>query len=64
MKTEPGLTAFFSGVQMYDLMIAEEKKIAAHSRAEYAPHPYQWMSDCKSKSSGLGLVNRGTEKTL
>jgi len=64
MKTEPGLTAFISHVQTYDLMTQEEKKIADHSWVEYAPHPYQWMGDCKSKSTGLGLVSQGKEKTL
>lgn len=64
MKTVPGLTAFISMVQAYDLMTDEERKIADHSWVEYAPHPYQWMSDCKSKSNGLGLVSQGKEKTL
>ncbi|KAF2026258.1 Clavaminate synthase-like protein [Setomelanomma holmii] len=63
MQTEPGLTAFISNVQAYDLMSEEERKIADHSWVEYAPHPYQWMGDCKSKSHGLGLVNRSKEKT-
>jgi len=37
MKTEPGLTAFFSNVQTYDMMTEQEKKIADHSWVEYAP---------------------------
>lgn len=64
MKTQPGLTAFISNVQTYELMTEEEKKIADHSWVEYAPHPYQWMGECRSKSSGLGLVNQNKEKTL
>jgi alpha-ketoglutarate-dependent taurine dioxygenase len=64
MTSEPGLTAFLSNVQTYELMTDAEKKIADHSWVEYAPHPYQWMSDCKSKSSGLGLVSEGREKSL
>ncbi|KAJ4400046.1 hypothetical protein N0V91_009021 [Didymella pomorum] len=64
MKTQPGLTAFFSNVQTYDLMTEEEKQVADHSWVEYAPHPYQWMGECKSKSTGLGLVNQGKEKPL
>jgi alpha-ketoglutarate-dependent taurine dioxygenase len=64
MTTEPGLTAFMSNVQTYNLMTEEERKIADHSWVEYAPHPYQWMGDCKSNSTGLGLVNQGKEKTL
>ncbi|CAI6340534.1 unnamed protein product [Periconia digitata] len=64
MKAEPGLTAFFSNVQTYELMSQEEKNMADHSWVEYAPHPYQWMGSCKSKSTGLGLVNQNKEKTL
>jgi alpha-ketoglutarate-dependent taurine dioxygenase len=64
MTSEPGLTAFLSNVQAYELMTDEEKKIADHSWVEYAPHPYQWMGDCKSKSTGLGLVSEGKEKSL
>ena len=54
MTTEPGLTAFFSNVQTYNMMTEQEKKIADHSWVEYAPHPYQWMGDCKAQSHGLG----------
>ncbi|PVI04816.1 Clavaminate synthase-like protein [Periconia macrospinosa] len=64
MKSEPGLTAFFSNVQTYELMTEEERKIADHSWVEYAPHPYQWMGECKSNPTGLGLVSQGKEKTL
>jgi len=64
MKTEPGLTAFFSNVQTYAMMTEAEKKIADHSWVEYAPHPYQWMGDCKAQSTGLGLVSQGKEKKL
>ncbi|CAE7216914.1 hypothetical protein PTNB73_08087 [Pyrenophora teres f. teres] len=64
MKTEPGLTAFFSNVQTYGLMTEEERQIADHSWVEYAPHPYQWMGDCKAQSTGLGLVREGKEKKL
>jgi alpha-ketoglutarate-dependent taurine dioxygenase len=64
MTAEPGLTAFISNVQTYNLMTDEEKTIADHSWVEYAPHPYQWMGDCKSKSTGLGLVSQGKEKAL
>ncbi|KAH7155932.1 hypothetical protein EDB81DRAFT_927786 [Dactylonectria macrodidyma] len=64
MEVEPGLTAFFSNVQTYDLMTPEEKAIANHSWVEYAPHPYQWMGDCRSNPNGLGIVSQGREKTL
>ncbi|KAK2025430.1 Clavaminate synthase-like protein [Colletotrichum zoysiae] len=64
MKSEPGLTAFFSCVQMYDLMTEEEKQIADHSWVEYAPHPYSWMGNCKANPHGLGVVSQGKELTL
>ncbi|KAK1993215.1 Clavaminate synthase-like protein [Colletotrichum falcatum] len=64
MKSEPGLTAFFSCVQMYDLMTEEEKRIADHSWVEYAPHPYVWMGSCRGNANGLGVVSQGRELTL
>lgn len=64
METEPGLTAFFSNVQTYELMTEEERQIADHSWVEYAPHPYQWMGDCKGRPHGLGIETQGKEKTL
>lgn len=64
MPSEPGLTAFFSNVQTYDLMTEEERKLADHSWVEYAPYPYQWMGDCKGNSNGLGIVSQGKEKSL
>ncbi|KLU88279.1 hypothetical protein MAPG_07266 [Magnaporthiopsis poae ATCC 64411] len=64
MKSEPGLTAFFSNVQAYDLMSDKEKRMADHSWVEYAPHPYLWMGDCKSKPHGLGLESQNKEKSL
>jgi alpha-ketoglutarate-dependent taurine dioxygenase len=64
MDTEPGLTAFFSNTQTYDLMSDEEKKMADHSWVEYAPHPYQWIGDCKGNANGLGLVSQGKERKI
>ncbi|EUC47380.1 hypothetical protein COCMIDRAFT_90268 [Bipolaris oryzae ATCC 44560] len=64
METEPGLTAFISNVQTYDMMTPEEKNLADHSWVEYAPYPYQWMSDCKGHPNGLGVVSQGKEKHL
>ncbi|KAH8681919.1 hypothetical protein BX600DRAFT_429821 [Xylariales sp. PMI_506] len=64
METEPGLTAFFSNVQTYDLMTEDEKKMADYSWVEYAPYPYQWIGDCKGNPNGLGLTSQGKEKTI
>lgn len=64
MEVEPGLTAFFSNVQTYDLMTSEEKLLADHSWVEYAPHPYKWMGDCRGSPNGLGVLTEGREKTM
>ncbi|KAI1472012.1 uncharacterized protein F4812DRAFT_202266 [Daldinia caldariorum] len=64
MKADPGLTAFISNVQMYEMMTEDEKKMPDHSWVEYAPHPYVWIGDCKGNSNGLGLVSQGKEKKL
>ncbi|VUC27921.1 unnamed protein product [Clonostachys rosea] len=64
LETEPGLTAFFSNVQTYDLMTPEEKAMADHSWVEYAPHPYQWMGNCRGNPNGLGVASQGYEKSL
>ncbi|KAF6843917.1 alpha-ketoglutarate dependent xanthine dioxygenase [Colletotrichum musicola] len=64
MPSEPGLTAFLSNVQTYDLLTDEEKRIADHSYVEYAPYPYEWMGNCKGNPNGLGLVSQGKEKSL
>ncbi|KAI6086574.1 Clavaminate synthase-like protein [Hypoxylon rubiginosum] len=64
MKAEPGLTAFISDVQMYEMMTEDEKNMADHSWVEYAPHPYMWIGDCKGNSNGLGVISQGKEKKL
>lgn len=63
MESEPGLTAFFSNVQTYDLMTTDEQKMADHSWVEYAPFPYLWMGDCKGRPHGLGVETQGKEKS-
>lgn len=40
MKTSPGLTAFYSCEQLYEMLTGEERAFADHSRVVYAPHPY------------------------
>ncbi|KAI1851583.1 hypothetical protein JX265_012335 [Neoarthrinium moseri] len=64
MEVEPGLTAFFSNVQTYELMTTDERNVVDHSWVEYAPHPYQWMGSCRGNSNGLGVVSEGREKAL
>lgn len=56
-----GTTAFVSGYKMYDILSAADKEFVRSSRVEYAPHPYIWMSNAKSRSDGLGLVSDDLE---
>lgn len=49
MKIKPGLTAFYSCEQLYEMLTPEERATADNSRVQYAPHPYQ---------SVLSLVTR------
>jgi hypothetical protein len=64
MQAPPGLTAFFSTSQLYDMLSEEEKQLADHSWVEYAPHPYMWIENCKAPSTGLGLKSEGKEHTI
>ncbi|CAK7264118.1 hypothetical protein SEPCBS57363_000908 [Sporothrix epigloea] len=64
MTVNPGLTAFFSSVQMYDLLTPREKAYADHSWVEYAPHPYTWLGGAESLPTGLGISGAGKELTL
>lgn len=59
-----GTTAFVSGYLMYDLLSEADKEFARTTTVEYAPHPYVWISNAKSRSDGLGLVSQGLEVTL
>ncbi|KAJ4157969.1 uncharacterized protein LMH87_008517 [Akanthomyces muscarius] len=64
-KTVPlGTTAFVSGYTMYDSLSPEDQEFARTTKVEYAPHPYIWMSNAKSRSDGLGLVSEGKELPL
>lgn len=64
-KTVPlGTTAFVSGYSMYDNLSPEDQEFARTTKVEYAPHPYIWMSQAKSRSDGLGLVSEGKELAL
>lgn len=56
-----GTTAFVSGYQMYDNLSEADKDFVRSSKAEYAPHPYIWMSPAASRSTGLGMVSEGKE---
>ena len=56
-----GTTAFVSGYNMYNILSDEQKDFVRTSKIEYAPHPYIWMSQAKSRSDGLGMLSEGLE---
>ncbi|WFD28138.1 hypothetical protein MNAN1_003144 [Malassezia nana] len=56
-----GTTAFVSGETMYERLSEAEKQFVDSSKIEYAPHPYVWMSECRSFPTGLGLFSEGRE---
>ncbi|ATZ46197.1 hypothetical protein BCIN_01g08370 [Botrytis cinerea B05.10] len=64
MDVPLGTTAFVSGQNMYDLLSEEDKEFVRGAKAEYAPHPYIWMSPARSRSTGLGMVSDGNELPL
>ncbi|TKY85306.1 hypothetical protein EX895_005468 [Sporisorium graminicola] len=56
-----GSTVFASSYRIYDLLSEEDKKFARETKVQYAPHPYVWMADAKSRSDGLGMLSEGLE---
>jgi alpha-ketoglutarate-dependent taurine dioxygenase len=46
---------------MYDILSDADKEFVRTSKIEYAPHPYVWMSQAKSKTDGLGMLSEGLE---
>jgi xanthine dioxygenase len=56
-----GTTAFVSGYNMYDILSDADKEFVRTSKIEYAPHPYVWMSEAKSRTDGLGMLSEGLE---
>jgi alpha-ketoglutarate-dependent taurine dioxygenase len=49
---------------MFDLLSESDKQFARTTKVQYAPHPYIWMSKCKSRPDGLGLISSGLELPL
>lgn len=64
LKVPLGTTAFVSGAAMFETLSPAEKSLAVRAKVRYAPHPYVWMSQARSNSVGLGLVNQGKELAL
>lgn len=56
-----GSTVFVSSYTMYDLLSEADKTFARGTKVQYAPHPYTWMANAKSRSDGLGMESEGLE---
>lgn len=56
-----GTTAFVSGAAAFERLSAEWRDLALSARAHYAPHPYIWMKNARSRPNGLGLYSEGRE---
>ena len=56
-----GSTVFVSSYKMYHLLSDSDKAFARTTKVQYAPHPYTWMANAKSRSDGLGMTSNGLE---
>jgi alpha-ketoglutarate-dependent taurine dioxygenase len=64
MTLAPGATAMVAGSQALSLLDEETKKLVMHSRIEYAPHAFAWMSTAHSTRLGHLIETEGLEKPL
>ncbi|PSS18716.1 hypothetical protein M430DRAFT_50709 [Amorphotheca resinae ATCC 22711] len=64
MSMAPGATAMVSGARALSLLSPELRAIVYHSRIEYAPHCFEWMSTARSTRLGHSLETEGREKPL
>ncbi|PYI04712.1 Clavaminate synthase-like protein [Aspergillus sclerotiicarbonarius CBS 121057] len=64
LRVPLGTTAFFSGSRLFSLLSPAEQSFVLTSKVEYAPHPYIWMSEAKSRSNGLGILSENLELPL
>lgn len=64
MKLAPGATAMVAGSRALGLLDDETRNIVMHSRIEYAPHAFVWMSTAHSTRLGHLLETEGLEKPL
>jgi len=64
MKLAPGATAMIAGSRALTLLDDETWNIVMHSKIEYAPHPFVWMSTAHSTRLGHLLETEGLEKSL
>jgi alpha-ketoglutarate-dependent taurine dioxygenase len=61
MKIAPGATAYVAGSRALELLDEDTKKLVSHSRIEYAPHAFKWMSTAHSTRLGHTLETEGLE---
>ncbi|KIW82413.1 hypothetical protein Z517_05440 [Fonsecaea pedrosoi CBS 271.37] len=61
MKIPPGATAYVAGSRALQLLDEETRQLAFHSRIEYAPHAFKWMSTAHSARLGHILETEGLE---
>lgn len=61
MKIAPGATAYVAGSRALEVLDHETKKVVSHSRIEYAPHAFKWMSTAHSTRLGHTLETEGLE---
>ncbi|KAK5047599.1 hypothetical protein LTR84_006696 [Exophiala bonariae] len=61
MKIPPGATAYVAGSRALELLDDETRGLAYHSRIEYAPHAFKWMSTAHSARLGHILETEGLE---
>ncbi|KAJ4290353.1 hypothetical protein N0V90_010569 [Kalmusia sp. IMI 367209] len=64
MNIAPGATAMVAGSRALELLDLETKKLVMHSKIEYAPHAFIWMSTAHSTRLGHLLETEGLEKPL
>jgi hypothetical protein len=64
MKIAPGATGMVAGSQALELLDEETRNIVMHSRIEYAPHAFVWMSAAHSSRLGHLIETEGLEKPL
>jgi hypothetical protein len=64
MDIAPGATAMVAGSQALALLDDETRKLVMHSRIEYAPHAFKWMSTARSTRLGHLLETEGLEIPL
>ncbi|KIW04214.1 uncharacterized protein PV09_04522 [Verruconis gallopava] len=64
MKIAPGATAMVAGSKALELLDEETRRLVMHSRIEYAPHAFVWMSTARSTRLGHLIETEGLEKPL